>query len=97
MKAGEFLFFPKNFLWGACLSDYQHFGGSICDLPLRWTAKHSTLYQEDFELIPRLKLKAFRAGIEWARIEPKEGVIDREAVKFYHKNCTRVNDRVCRR
>jgi len=84
MKASEFLFFPKNFLWGACLSDYQHFGGAICDLRLRWTAKHSTLYRQDFELIPKLKLNAFRTGIEWARIEPKEGVVDRGAVEFYH-------------
>lgn len=84
IPSNGFLSFPKNFLWGACLSDYQHFGGSKCDLPLLWTAKHSTLYREDFELITRLKLKTFRTGIEWARIEPKEGVIDKEAVKFYH-------------
>ena len=80
----EFLSFPKNFLWSTCLSDYQHFGGSRCDLPLRWTAKHFTLYREDFELIARLRLRAFRTGIEWARIEPKEDIIDKEAVKFYH-------------
>jgi len=84
MKAGELLSFPKNFLWGACLCDYQHFGGSICDFPLIWTAKHFTLYREDFELLRKLKLNAFRTGIEWARIEPKEGVVDRGAVKFYH-------------
>jgi len=84
MSSEEFLSFPKNFLWSTCLSDYQHFGGSKCDLPLIWTAKHSTLYRKDFELISKLKLKAFRTGIEWARIETKEGVIDKEAVKFYH-------------
>ena len=84
MTSNGFLSFPKNFLWSACLSDYQHFGGSKCDLPLIWTAKHSTLYRKDFELIAKLKLKAFRTGIEWARIEPKKGVIDKEAVKFYH-------------
>jgi len=71
-------------LWSSCLSDYQHFGGSRCDLPLRWTAKHSTLYRKDFELVTKLKLRAFRTGVEWARIEPKEGVIDKEAVEFYH-------------
>jgi beta-glucosidase len=84
MTSDGFLSFPKDFLWSACLSDYQHFGGSKCDLPLIWTAKHSMLYQKDFELIAKLKLKAFRTGIEWARIEPKEGDIDKEAVKFYH-------------
>jgi len=84
IASNRFLSFSKNFLWSACLSDYQHFGGSRCDLPLRWTAKHYTLYRKDFELISKLKLRAFRTGIEWARIEPKEGVIDKEAVKFYH-------------
>lgn len=86
--ATELLSFPKNFLWGACLCDYQHFGGSKCDLPLRWTAKHSQFYQKDFEFIPKLGLNAFRTGIEWARIEPKEGFIDKGAVKFYHNYFT---------
>jgi len=67
------------------LCDYQHFGGSKCDLPIRWTAKHSIFYRQDFEFIPKLGLRAFRTGIEWARIEPKENSIDKEAVKFYHE------------
>lgn len=96
MASNGFLTFPKNFLWGACLSDYQHFGGSRCDLSLRWTAKHSTLYRKDFELISKLKLKAFRTGIEWARIEPKEGVIDKEALKFYHDYFSTLRQKECK-
>jgi beta-glucosidase len=84
MKAKDFFSFPKDFLWGACLSDYQHFGGTKCDFPINWAVKHVIFYQEDFKLLTKLKLNAFRTGIEWARIEPKEGVIDNGAVKFYH-------------
>jgi len=29
-------------------------------------------------------LNAFRAGVDWARIEPEEGKIDQKAIKFYH-------------
>jgi len=87
-KTAEFLYLPKNFLWGACLCDYQHFGGSRCDLPLRWTAKHSSFYRKDFKFIPWLGLNAFRTGVEWSRIEPKENFIDKKAVKFYHNYFT---------
>jgi beta-glucosidase len=84
MKTRDFFSFPKDFLWGACLSDYQHFGGAKCDLPPTWGAKHAFFYKEDFKFIKKLKLNAFRTGIEWARIEPKEDVIDKAAVEFYH-------------
>lgn len=90
--AAEFLHFPRNFLWGACLCDYQHFGGSKCDLPLRWTARHSQFYKEDFKFIRQLGLNAFRTGIEWARIEPRENFIDKEAVKFYHDYFTALRE-----
>ncbi|MGQ9623960.1 MAG: hypothetical protein ACUVT9_01160, partial [Candidatus Bathycorpusculaceae bacterium] len=60
MKAKDFFSFPKDFLWGACLSDYQHFGGTKCDFPLTWAAKHIIFYQEDFKLLTKMKLNAFR-------------------------------------
>jgi beta-glucosidase len=81
----DFYRFPDGFLWGSCVSDYQTFGGSECDLPCRWGARHFDHYPEDFELISSsLHHNAFRTAIEWARIEPKEDKIDKDAISFYH-------------
>jgi beta-glucosidase len=44
---------------------------------------HYHLYKEDFKLLQKLNLNAFRFGIEWSRIEPEEGQWDEEAVKYY--------------
>lgn len=81
--------FPKGFLWGSGICDYQTFGGVECDLPVRWTARHIHHYQEDFNLVSKnLHQNAFRTSIEWARIEPKEGEINKDAFAFYHKYFT---------
>jgi len=77
--------FPKDFLFGAGICDYQHFGGSTCDLPSIPAAKHALYYEQDFKLLEKLKLNAFRTSIEWARIEPEEKKIDENSVKFYHE------------
>lgn len=77
--------FPEDFLFGACVSDYQHFGGSICDWPTIDAALHHKLYKEDFKLVKELGLSAFRTAIEWSRIEPEENTISKEALDFYHE------------
>jgi len=77
--------FPENFLYGAGICDYQHFGGSVCDLPTIPAAKHSSLFKEDFKLLKNLKLNAFRTSVEWSRMEPEEGLIDDKSVRFYHE------------
>lgn len=88
-KVSSFSHFPEGFLWGSCVCDYQAFGGVECDLPLRWTARHIDHYAEDFELVSKkLNHNAFRTSIEWARIEPKKGKIDKDAISFYHKYFT---------
>lgn len=76
--------FPRRFLFGAGICDYQHFGGAVCDLPVIPAAKHSLYFEDDFKLLKKLRLNAFRSSIEWARIEPEEGKIDENSVKFYH-------------
>jgi len=53
-------------------------------------AKHSLFYKNDFRLLNELKLNAFRTSIEWARIEPEEGKIDENSVKFYHEYFNRL-------
>ncbi|MEM2135139.1 MAG: family 1 glycosylhydrolase [Candidatus Jordarchaeaceae archaeon] len=84
MSKDSFYRFPEDFLWGSCISDYQAFGGARCDLPLRWTVKHVEHYREDFQLLLKMNHNAWRTSIEWARIEPEEGKISRDAIKFYH-------------
>ncbi|MEX2723739.1 MAG: family 1 glycosylhydrolase, partial [Candidatus Freyarchaeota archaeon] len=84
MGKEEFYRFPSGFLWGSAICDYQAFGGARCDLPLRWTAKHVEHYREDFQLLLKMNHNAWRTSIEWARIEPEEGKISRDAIKFYH-------------
>lgn len=46
---------------------------------------HYRRYKEDFAIARELQLNAFRFGIEWSRIEPKEGQWDEEAIAYYQK------------
>lgn len=88
----SFVRFPEGFLFGASISNYQHFGGLICDLPLIDAAKHSIYYEVDFKILRELGLNAFRTGVDWARIEPEEGRIDEDAVRFYHKYLSKLKE-----
>lgn len=47
--------------------------------------QHSERYEEDFDLIKKLQLNAYRFGVEWARLEPREGEWDEEVVEHYRK------------
>src|SRR4051812_11943390 len=38
--------------------------------------EHYSRYSEDFDLVKKLNLNSFRFGIEWSRVEPKEGEWD---------------------
>ena len=77
--------FPEKFLFGAALSDYQHFGNSECDLPKLRTADHFSLYLYDIELIHELNYSALRTSVEWARIETKENEINQSMLNWYEK------------
>ena len=44
---------------------------------------HYHHYEEDIQLMAEAGLNAYRFSIEWARIEPQEGVFDREATEHY--------------
>ncbi len=46
---------------------------------------HFHRYEEDIKLMALAGLNAYRFSIEWARIEPQEGVFDEEAVKHYRE------------
>lgn len=45
---------------------------------------HWRRYKEDFKILKKLNLNAFRFGIEWSRVEPDQGVWDKSAIDHYH-------------
>lgn len=45
---------------------------------------HLRRYKEDFRIIKKLNLNAFRFSIEWSRVEPDQGVWDKKAIDHYH-------------
>lgn len=85
--------FPKDFMFGAGIGDYQHFGGACCDLPQIKTPNHSVLYRQDFNMIEQLNLSAFRTAIEWARIEPKKDKIDEAGIEFYKRYLSELKEK----
>ncbi|MFA5248627.1 MAG: glycoside hydrolase family 1 protein [Patescibacteria group bacterium] len=54
--------------------------GQACDSFNRW--------KEDVELVKELNLNSYRLGLEWARLEPREGEFDEEAIKYYRRLLT---------
>jgi beta-glucosidase len=46
---------------------------------------HFNRYKEDFKLLKLLNMNSFRFGIEWARLQPAEGVWDKQAIAHYHR------------
>lgn len=56
-------------------SDFVEPSGMACD--------HYHRYEEDIRLLSEAGLNAYRFGIEWARIEPKEGEFDEKEIQHY--------------
>jgi len=46
-------------------------------------ADHYNRYNEDFDLLQKMNMNAYRFSIEWSRIEPKEGAWNIEAITHY--------------
>lgn len=46
---------------------------------------HYRRYQQDFDIITKLNMNAFRFGIEWSRIEPEKGKWDEAEIDHYRK------------
>lgn len=44
---------------------------------------HYEMHDLDFAIIKKLNLNSFRCGIEWSRVEPEEGVWDKEQWDYY--------------
>lgn len=45
---------------------------------------HFRRYPEDFRILKKLNMNAFRFSIEWSRCEPDKGVWDKKAFDHYH-------------
>jgi len=46
-------------------------------------ANHYNKYEDDFDLLQKMNMNAFRFSVEWSRIEPQEGVWNVEAINHY--------------
>ncbi len=86
--------FPDNFLWGSSTAAYQVEGGiENTDwaqaaregrVPLCGRAcDHYNLYEKDFDIIVALGHNTHKISIEWARIEPEEGIFNEKEIEHY--------------
>ena len=101
--------FPKDFLWGSATAAFQIEGNNFwSDLwfdeqellkrdpsaEVSGTACNSyRMAAEDVELLQTLGHRAYRFGIEWARIEPEEGVFNEEAAEHYVRQLVLLKER----
>lgn len=92
------LTFPPDFLWGTATSAHQVEGNNTHSDWYDWELKYQppnkrsglasdqyNRYTEDFKLAKDMSHNALRLSIEWARIEPEEGVFDSAAIEHYIK------------
>ena len=95
--AGAAALLPDEFLWGVATSGYQSEGSapdsnwrryeqagteSIKD-PYVNSVDFRHRYAEDIANAKALGVKVFRFGVEWARIEPRKGVVDQNELAYY--------------
>jgi beta-glucosidase len=89
--------FPPGFLWGVAHAGHQVEGDNTYSDT--WFAEHVTptvftepsgkacnnweLWREDVGLAKDLGMTAYRFSVEWARVEPEEGVFDQAALDHY--------------
>ena len=88
---------PKGFLWGTAISAHQSEGGNT-NSDSWYLETHSPTafkdpsgdacdsyhrYEEDLDIAAKLGLNCYRFGIEWARIEPAEGMFSEAALDHY--------------
>lgn len=91
--------FPEDFLWGSATAAHQVEGGnwnSDC-----WALEHAcpsifkepsgdavdqwNRFDDDMAILAAIGMNSYRFGIEWARIEPEEGVFAQSALDHYQR------------
>jgi len=76
--------FPRNFVWGAATSAFQTEGGNgltdwdAWDKYRNAKAYHPGFTDQDISLAAQLGIQELRFSIEWARVEPEQGVWDQK-------------------
>lgn len=89
--------FPQGFTWGAAAAAHQvegHNTNSDCWLEENVPGSpyvdksgdavdHYHRYRQDIQLMAELGLGSYRFSVEWARVEPSEGVFSQEALDHY--------------
>jgi len=94
---------PDGFLWGTGASSTQCEGAAPASDWWDWERSghaprsgpgngFGTRYGEDFTLLTGLGLVHHRLSLEWARIEPEEGVHDQVALRHYRAILTAAHD-----
>lgn len=93
----EKLSFPEGFLWGTATASHQAEGNNDHSEWWQWeknnpvkikepsaiAADHYHRYEEDLTLARELNTNLYRFSIEWARIMPHKGTIDRHELEHY--------------
>jgi len=91
--------FPDDFLWGSATAGHQVEGNNIHSNWWAWEQQglvndgtrsgracdYWNRYADDHALMQAYGHRIFRLGIEWARLEPAPGQIDRQALGHYRK------------
>lgn len=91
--------FPEGFIWGTATAAHQVEGGnrgsdmwfmeyapdSLFKEPSGDACDQYHRYREDIALLAGLGFQAYRFSIEWARIEPEEGVFSQAAINHYRR------------
>lgn len=89
--------FPKDFLLGTATAAHQVEGNNIhsdnwvmenmkyttYQEPSGAAVDHYHLYRQDIAMMASAGFNAYRFSIEWARIEPKEGIFDENEIEHY--------------
>jgi len=89
--------FPAGFKWGCATASYQVEGGNSNSDWWQWEKQgmadnesgracdYWNLYKKDHELLSELGVNVFRLSIEWARVQPEEGIFDEQALMRYRE------------